>query len=48
MWSDPDPDVATWEENERGVSVIFSNKVIESFLNKVDMDLVCRAHQVKK
>jgi serine/threonine-protein phosphatase PP1 catalytic subunit len=41
MWADPDPDVGMWEENERGVSVIFSNKVIEGFLNKVDMDLIC-------
>lgn len=47
MWADPDADLAgNWEENERGVSVIFSDKVVQNFLTKMDMDLICRAHQV--
>ena len=33
-------------ENERGVSKTFSFNIIESFLDKFDLDLICRAHQV--
>ena len=46
LWADPDHEVSGWKENERGVSVIFSSKVVESFLEKHDLDLICRAHQV--
>ncbi len=46
LWADPDHEVNGWKENERGVSVIFSSKVVESFLEKHDLDLICRAHQV--
>lgn len=28
------------------MSVIFSSKVVQSFLEKHDLDLICRAHQV--
>jgi serine/threonine-protein phosphatase PP1 catalytic subunit len=46
LWADPDHEVDGWQENERGVSVIFSSKVVHSFLKKHDLDLICRAHQV--
>ena len=46
LWSDPDPDVTSWQENDRGVSYVFSNEIVTSFLKKQDMDLICRAHQV--
>jgi|LauGreDrversion4_2_1035121.scaffolds.fasta_scaffold1457075_2 hypothetical protein len=46
LWSDPDKNVDTWGPNDRGVSVTFSASVIENFLKKNDMDLICRAHQV--
>jgi serine/threonine-protein phosphatase PP1 catalytic subunit len=46
LWSDPDPDVSSWQENDRGVSYVFSNEIVTSFLKKQDMDLICRAHQV--
>ncbi|RCH85781.1 hypothetical protein CU097_001199, partial [Rhizopus azygosporus] len=35
-----------WEDNERGVSYVFGKKVINEFLSKFDLDLVCRAHMV--
>merc|ERR1711916_360181 len=35
-----------WAESDRGVSFIFGPDVVTSFLQKHDMDLVCRAHQV--
>eukprot|EP00930_Biecheleria_cincta_P085182 TRINITY_DN74592_c0_g1_i1.p1 TRINITY_DN74592_c0_g1~~TRINITY_DN74592_c0_g1_i1.p1 ORF type:complete len:302 (-),score=62.16 TRINITY_DN74592_c0_g1_i1:42-947(-) len=46
LWADPDKDIAGWAENDRGVSFIFGPDVVGNFLQKHDMDLVCRAHQV--
>lgn len=46
LWSDPSYEVETWGENERGVSYIFGEEVVNSFLKKMNMDLICRAHQV--
>jgi serine/threonine-protein phosphatase PP1 catalytic subunit len=46
LWADPDKDIAGWEENDRGVSFIFGPDVVSSFLQKHDMVLVVRAHQV--
>lgn len=46
LWSDPSENVVGFGPNERGVSCTFSPKVLESFLDKNDLDLVCRAHQV--
>jgi serine/threonine-protein phosphatase PP1 catalytic subunit len=46
VWSDPDKDIKGWAENERGVSYVFGQEIISSFLKKHDLDLICRAHQV--
>ena len=46
LWSDPDPDIRGWGNNMRGVSYTFGHDVIEEFLAKNDLDLICRAHQV--
>jgi serine/threonine-protein phosphatase PP1 catalytic subunit len=46
MWSDPDKDVKGWGPNDRGISVTFSQSVIEKFLASQDLELICRAHQV--
>mmetsp|Transcript_6536 Transcript_6536/g.12141 ORF Transcript_6536/g.12141 Transcript_6536/m.12141 type:complete len:308 (-) Transcript_6536:159-1082(-) len=46
LWADPDKDIAGWAENDRGVSFIFGSDVVANFLQKWDMDLICRAHQV--
>lgn len=35
-----------WGENDRGVSFTFGPDVVSKFLNRHDMDLICRAHQV--
>lgn len=47
LWSDPDKDVLGWGENDRGVSFTFGAEVVAKFLHKHDLDLICRAHQVK-
>lgn len=47
LWSDPSNDVKGWGLNDRGVSFTFGPDKMSEFLAKHDLDLVCRAHQVK-
>jgi len=47
LWADPDKDVQGWGENDRGVSHTFGPDTVSEFLQKHDLDLVCRAHQVQ-
>jgi len=44
LWSDPELDILGWDANERGVSYIFGEDVVENFLEAHDIDLICRAH----
>ena len=46
LWSDPDASCDGWGPNDRGVSVVFNQNVLKKFLEKNDLDLICRAHQV--
>lgn len=46
LWSDPDKEITGWGENDRGVSFTFGADVVGKFLNRHDLDLICRAHQV--
>ena len=46
LWSDPDASADGWGSNDRGVSVTFNETVLKNFLEKNDLDLLCRAHQV--
>ncbi|KAF0733312.1 hypothetical protein AaE_009189 [Aphanomyces astaci] len=46
LWSDPDPTIRGWGDNDRGVSHTFGPDVVDGFLKRHDLDLVCRAHQV--
>ena len=46
LWSDPDKDVLEFDENDRGVSVVFGEKIVQEFNRKNDLDLIIRAHQV--
>jgi len=46
LWADPDKDINGWGENDRGVSFTFGPDVVSKFLNRHDLDLICRAHQV--
>ena len=46
LWSDPSDTALDWEDNERGVSYCFGKSVINDFLVRYDMDLICRAHMV--
>jgi serine/threonine-protein phosphatase PP1 catalytic subunit len=46
MWSDPDQSITGWGKNDRGVSVTFGPEIVSRFLQKHNMDLICRAHHV--
>ena len=46
VWSDPEKDIKGWGPNDRGISVTFSQSVIETFLKNQELELICRAHQV--
>merc|ERR1711972_149112 len=46
LWSDPSTDVTAWGENDRGVSFTFGAEIVKSILQKFDLDLIARAHQV--
>ena len=46
LWSDPEENKTGFGPNDRGVSVTFNSKVVETFLKNNDLDLICRAHQV--
>ncbi|KAI3878905.1 hypothetical protein MKX03_013484, partial [Papaver bracteatum] len=45
LWADPDKDITGWGENDRGVSYTFGPDKVAEFLQKLDLDLICRAHQ---
>ncbi|XP_078431771.1 serine/threonine-protein phosphatase PP1-like [Wolffia australiana] len=46
LWSDPDVEADGWGMNDRGVSYTFSAETVKEFLETLDLDLICRAHQV--
>ncbi|XP_047961247.1 serine/threonine-protein phosphatase PP1 isozyme 9-like isoform X2 [Salvia hispanica] len=46
LWSDPDPRIRGWTDSDRGVSCVFGADVVAEFLQKNDLDLICRGHQV--
>ena len=55
LWSDPATGPAAhifgvankgWGKNDRGTSYVFSEKIVENFVEKHDLDLIVRGHQV--
>ncbi|GKV23192.1 hypothetical protein SLEP1_g32952 [Rubroshorea leprosula] len=48
LWADPDKNVKDWGDNDRGLSCTFGADTVAEFLQKHDLDLICRAHQVMK
>ncbi|AQK55408.1 Serine/threonine-protein phosphatase PP1 [Zea mays] len=46
LWSDPSNEATGWAINDRGVSFTFGPDKVSEFLEKHDLDLICRAHQV--
>lgn len=48
VWSDPKKSTINWMRNDRGVSYTFNENALNKFMEKHDLSLVCRAHQVVK
>lgn len=46
LWSDPSETSDGWDENERGVSCTFGGDIVSEAIERFDIDLICRAHQV--
>uniref|UniRef100_A0A9J2Q935 Serine/threonine-protein phosphatase n=2 Tax=Ascaris TaxID=6251 RepID=A0A9J2Q935_ASCLU len=46
LWADPDQWVKGWQANTRGASYTFGQDVVVDICQKLDLDLICRAHQV--
>ncbi|XP_042516219.1 serine/threonine-protein phosphatase PP1-like [Macadamia integrifolia] len=46
LWSDPNSNIEGWSESDRGVSCMFGADRVDEFLDKNDLDLICRGHQV--
>lgn len=46
LWSDPNPRINGWIDSDRGVSCTFGADAVAEFLEKTDLDLICRGHQV--
>ena len=46
LWSDPESNCKDWAKNTRGISVLFNEEIVEKTLDNLDIDLICRAHQV--
>lgn len=45
MWSDPE-DIDKWTVSPRGAGWLFGSKVTEEFMEKNQLELICRAHQL--
>ncbi|KJH41813.1 phosphoprotein phosphatase 1 [Dictyocaulus viviparus] len=46
LWADPDQWVKGWQANTRGVSYVFGQDVVIDMCQKLNIDLIARAHQV--
>ncbi|KAK0415373.1 hypothetical protein QR680_011912 [Steinernema hermaphroditum] len=48
LWSDPSrsPNQTDWSVNLRGCSVCYGEKAVNRFLERFDLDFICRAHEV--
>eukprot|EP01063_Lacrimia_lanifica_P026795 TRINITY_DN3667_c0_g1_i1.p1 TRINITY_DN3667_c0_g1~~TRINITY_DN3667_c0_g1_i1.p1 ORF type:complete len:358 (+),score=161.93 TRINITY_DN3667_c0_g1_i1:100-1173(+) len=46
LWADPEEGIKGFGVSERGVSFTYGADMIEKFLKKNNLDLICRAHQV--
>jgi hypothetical protein len=47
LWADPDQWAKGWQANSRGVSYVFGQDVVLDTCEKLGLDLISRAHQVK-
>jgi len=46
LWADPEKGTKGWGTSERGISFVFGEKVVDEMCETLDIDLICRGHQV--
>ena len=46
VWSDPEDLMTDWAVSPRGAGWLFGNKVTNEFMQKNNLKLICRAHQL--
>ncbi|CEF64697.1 Serine/threonine-protein phosphatase PP1-beta catalytic subunit [Strongyloides ratti] len=46
LWSDPDSSASGFTANARGISYLFGTNVVLKTLEDLNLELICRAHQV--
>lgn len=46
VWSDPDDRVEAWAVSPRGAGWLFGSKVTNDFMQRNNLKLICRAHQL--
>ncbi|KAF5272765.1 hypothetical protein FQA39_LY07792 [Lamprigera yunnana] len=46
LWSDPCERKKGWSASRRGISFVFGEDVVQDFLQRHNMELICRAHEV--
>lgn len=46
LWADPDKDADGWLDSDRGMSYMFGENIVKLFLQKHNLDLIVRGHQV--
>ncbi|MFH4978940.1 hypothetical protein AB6A40_005649 [Gnathostoma spinigerum] len=46
LWSDPDQWTTGWQPSNRGVSCVFGQDIVVHMCEKLQIDLIARAHQV--
>ena len=46
LWADPEEGMKGWTPIDYGVSYMFGEDVVDDFLDKSGLDLICRAHRV--
>ena len=46
LWSDPDINASGWDPSPRGISYVYNQNIAKQIIDDLNIDLVCRAHQV--
>ncbi|CAD7945750.1 unnamed protein product, partial [Amoebophrya sp. A25] len=46
LWSDPEQGTEGWAPNDRGISLTFGTDIVEQICDRLEIDLIVRAHQV--
>ncbi|CAD5235159.1 unnamed protein product [Bursaphelenchus xylophilus] len=48
VWADPEEKLEGWAMNSRGISLSFSDEVVEKLCKRLGVDLIVRGHQLTK